>query len=293
MIALTHEPTMDLYLARNLRANAEAARFGGIRVHSMPIKLDDVESALGWIDYTEDPQLGVLSTYIQRIGSYRPLYEAAAGRGVRLLHTPEQTSRLMEFSLFYPLISDMTARSVVITDESSLMEAISTLQFPLFTKGQIKSVKEQGWDACVARTPGDLAHRAGRWGEVIAREILPLRQAGSAHEQFPHFREYRAYWLDGSIIGMGYYWDGEDGFGPLGQDAAEIERLVDAAARRLDAPFVTVDVGQLEDGSWRVIEIGDPQYSAICHMNRHLCWQALADYERKHLVAAAAPGALA
>lgn len=282
MIALTHEPTLDVYLARNLQANAEAARQSGLRVHSLPIDIDDPEVALGWLDFTQSPQLGVLSTYIQRIAKYGPLYDAAKARGVHLLHDPEQTSRLMEFSKFYPLIEDMTAKSVVIYDETTLMEAISTLAFPVFTKGQIKSVKEQGWDACIAKTPHDLAHRAGKWGEVIAREILPLRSAATAPEHFPRFREYRAYWLDGQIIGMGYYWDGPDPFGALsGQEADQVERLVDVAARRLDAPFVTVDVGQLKDGSWKVIEIGDPQYSAICHMNRYVCWQRLIDYERK------------
>jgi hypothetical protein len=44
------------------------------------------------------------------------------------------------------------------------------------------------------------------------------------------------------------------------------------------APEVTlaaVDVRQLEDDSWRVIELGDPQFSGIGHMPHHAFWHAL------------------
>jgi hypothetical protein len=283
VIALVHEPSAyATYLVRELAAHAQAARGSGLRVHTLPIDLGatDPETALGWLDFQE-PVLGVLSTYIQRDATYHPLYEAALGRGIQLLHTPQQNSRLMEFGLFYPHIEDLTARSVVVTDPHSLQRAIDELTFPVFTKGQIKSVKEQGWDACVAKTPDDLRLRAEKWGEVVAREILDLRSAGSGGELFPHFREYRAYWLDGQIIGKEYYWDGDDPFGPLADEEAVVDALVHEAAGRMDTPFVSVDVGQLVDGSWRVIEIGDPQYSGICHMSRYACWQKLIDYARE------------
>ncbi len=279
MIALTHEPVGEGHLTGDLASNATSARHSGIKVHSMPVDLSNPETALGWLDCTDDPQLGVLSTFILRRATYQPLYEAALERGITLIHTPEQTSRLMEFELFYPLIEQWTAKSVVVRDEITLMQAITELEFPVFTKGQIKSVKEAGWDACIAKTPDDLALRAGKWGEVIAREILPLRKAIGG-EHFPHHREYRSIWLDGEIIGADYYWDGDDPFGSLtSAEHEQMQDLVHQAAVALRCPFVTVDVGQLVDGSWKVIEIGDPQYSGICHMNRYSCWQKLIDYE--------------
>jgi hypothetical protein len=39
--------------------------------------------------------------------------------------------------------------------------------------------------------------------------------------------------------------------------------LAREAARRLEVPYVAVDVGQLEGGSWIVIETGDPQFSGV------------------------------
>jgi hypothetical protein len=67
-------------------------------------------------------------------------------------------------------------------------------------------------------------------------------------------------------------------FGPLADQEPIIDALVHQAASRMDAPLVCVDAGQLIDGRWRIIEIGDPQYSAICHMSRHFFWQQLIDY---------------
>lgn len=284
LIALTHEPQIgSSYIDRELAANARAARESGIRVHTLPNPLSDPVNALGWLDFP-DGAIGVLSTYIQRIDTYAPLHAAAKERGIHLLHTPEQSSQLMEFGLFYERIADLTARSVVIEQANAdqLAEAIDTLTFPVFTKGSIKSVKEAGWDACVAQTPERLRERAGKWDTVIAREILDLRTKDAPGVLFPHGREYRAYWLDSAIIGKDYYWDGHDPFGPLSAaDELAVHKLIDDAARRMDAPFVTVDVGQIADGSWRVIELGDPQYSAICHMPRHLCWSNLLTYAER------------
>jgi hypothetical protein len=278
VIALVHEPAAaQTYMVRELAAHAQAARGTGLRVHALPIDLSDPESALGWLNFDE-PHLGVLSTFIQRDATYRPLYEAARARGIELLHTPEQNRRIMEFGEFYERIADLTARSVVVTDEQSLERAVTELTFPVFTKGSVKSVKEQGWDACVARTAEQLRVRAAKWGEVVAREILPLRGQRGSSELFPNAREYRAYWLDGKLVGKEYYWDGDDPFGPLAEQETAVDELVHKAASRMDTPFVSVDVGQLEDGTWRVIEIGDPQYSGICHMNRYTCWQRIVEY---------------
>jgi hypothetical protein len=47
------------------------------------------------------------------------------------------------------------------------------------------------------------------------------------------------------------------------------------AAGRLEARLLAVDVGQLEDGSWRVIEVGDAQHTALGHIAPHLYWATL------------------
>jgi hypothetical protein len=285
MIVLAHEPVRSSApITSDMLANARAARESGIRVHGLPIDLSgEIDNALGWLSF-DTPTLAVLSTYIQRPKTYDPLYAACLERNIHLIHSPEQNNRIMEFSSFYSLICDLTAKSVVVTDSESLQIAQETLIFPVFTKGQIKSVKEQGWDACIANTPADLALRHSKWGAVIAREIMPLRKHTGAHGAFPEGREYRAFWLAGKIIGMEYYWNsvGRLAVDPLGaltaMEKIEVEQLIHTAANRVECPFVTVDVCQLEDLSWKIVELGDPQYSGICHMPRHLMWERVQDY---------------
>jgi precorrin-6B methylase 1 len=53
--------------------------------------------------------------------------------------------------------------------------------------------------------------------------------------------------------------------------------VASAAARRLRARLVSVDIGQLEDGDWVVIEVGDPQFSGLSFIRPRTLWEALAD----------------
>lgn len=45
------------------------------------------------------------------------------------------------------------------------------------------------------------------------------------------------------------------------------EALAGRASERLGVPYVAVDVGQLEDGSWVVIECGDAQFCGYCRVD--------------------------
>jgi hypothetical protein len=117
---------------------------------------------------------------------------------------------------------------------------------------------------------------ASKWPQVIAREILNLRQNGKMHVNFPTSREYRIYLYKNAVLGMGYYWGTKDPFGELTANEIDtISTLAGEASKRLKTPLVCVDVGQLEDNTWRVIEVGDPQHSGIAHMPKHFYWQRL------------------
>jgi hypothetical protein len=49
------------------------------------------------------------------------------------------------------------------------------------------------------------------------------------------------------------------------------------AARRVGTPFIAVDVGQLENGDWIVIEISDGQFAGLSHVTVLELWSKLAD----------------
>jgi hypothetical protein len=47
------------------------------------------------------------------------------------------------------------------------------------------------------------------------------------------------------------------------------------AARRLGVPYLTVDIGQVENGQWIVIEVGDAQFAGLSQVSPLKLWSRL------------------
>jgi glutathione synthase/RimK-type ligase-like ATP-grasp enzyme len=93
---------------------------------------------------------------------------------------------------------------------------------------------------------------------------------------FPQAREYRVMLFDQKVLAHRFYWSERDPLGAL--TACELEAVLDLAreaASRLQARALAVDIAELEDGSWRVIEVGDAQHTGLAHIQPHSYWQAL------------------
>jgi hypothetical protein len=77
---------------------------------------------------------------------------------------------------------------------------------------------------------------------------------------------------------MGYYWEGDDPLKELSHSEEEAVRsLALEAAGRLDVPYITIDIGQLEDGRWIVIETGDAQFSGVSQIPLLQLWNNIAN----------------
>jgi hypothetical protein len=278
------------YVQQLISRLADSARHVGLRVVGLPYdfddaSIDDVLDRLG----PRGGALGFFAGFITEPDYYAEVCSAAAKRGIEMINTAEASRTVMEFDRFFPLISDLTARSVIVRSVEDCEQAFRELGSPVFVKGLIKSLKEGGWEACTAHDAeqltamltGSARFPISARGVLIAREILPLRRSGAWVSGFPVSREYRAYVLDENVIGFGFYWKGYDNFGPLSADELEtLTSLAQEAATRVTARFVAVDVGQLADGSWIVVELGDPQVSGVAHMSHHVLWHELAKVPR-------------
>lgn len=263
-------------IARDLRLTAESAAQAGIRVYSLPLDLDaaPAQDLLAYLRAGSGYTL--FSGYIMSEGKAGELEEAVRSRGYRPVNSAEETFLALRFQSFYPLIRDLTAESAVCFDQDEALRAAEMLGLPLFVKRDIKSAKEAGWDACTINDPSQLQRLSEGHFPLVLRRILPLRRSGELRNGFPVSREYRFYLYRGSLIGGGFYWSDVDPFGPLsGVEREETERLAQEAASRITTPLIACDVGQLEDGSWRVIEIGDVQFSGVAHMPRAVFWERL------------------
>lgn len=266
----------------------EAARLANWRTFEIPPDFSECASAggaLAHVPQQTEPTPTVWLGYIPDAARYQAIYETAWAQNLCLLNTPEQHRVVQEFDAAYPFLQGLTPRSIVVTSEVEALERAQEIGFPLFIKGAVQSCKSRGFSACVAHNEAELGARVHELlelelrsrGRVVLRELVRLRHSRS-HGDFPLGREFRAFLLDGESLALGFYWPHADEGARLDEGERRIvEALAQTAARRLPARFVAVDVGQLENGKWTVIETGDPQFSGLSQISPLAYWNRLAD----------------
>jgi hypothetical protein len=250
----------------------------GIPVHFLrpAVALEPDEDPLAQVPALPRESLAVWIGHIPTPERYARVYAEARARGIRLINSPEEHQRALEFDRFYPRLEGITPRSVAVDAVERVAAAVETLGLPLFIKGTVLSRKAYGWKACVADTREEAESLVSRLlrmsslsrGRAILRELVSLRRAELVLEGFPTAREYRLFLLRGEVMGLGYYWPFADPYGALaGEDEAAVHALAREAARRMEVPYLSVDIGQREDGRWTVIEVGDPQFAGVGHIS--------------------------
>lgn len=281
-IIVLHEETghTSSPLAKDTVATADAARAAGCEVYGFSSDFDifgTAEEALENVPVQPSATPGVWLGFVPSPERYRDVYEAARARGIVLPNDPSEYQLTSELDRFYPKLDDLTFRTVVVDDVSQCEAAATSLGFPLFVKGAVRSARTQGWRACVAEDETELRALVEKLmgmenrsrGRVVVRQLARFRHARVTEHGFPLGREFRVILHRAEVLGHGYYWEGED---PLMSLSADEERTVlDLAregARRVGAPFMTIDVGQLEDGSWKIVETGDPQFAGWSQIPR-------------------------
>jgi hypothetical protein len=277
--------------ARDIELFTRAAELAGCNVYHIPqdfADCDDAEGALWHLPLQTEIQHGVWIGYIPSLEHYSAIYLAALEKRVRLLNSPEEHRRAQEFDSAYPHLIGLTPESVIITAPSECEAIALDLGFPLFVKGAVQSRKSRGWKACVAESLEDLQRLATAIleleqrsrGRVVVRKLVKLRYVRRSPLGFPLGREYRLFVYDGAVLGMGYYWEGEDSLKDLtATESEQVQGVALEAARRLKVPYIAIDVGQLEDGSWMVIETGDAQFSGISSIPPLKLWHRIAQIQ--------------
>ena len=271
----------------------EATKLQGFRVYYIPQDFSVCETAAHALDHVPhqtQPTLGIWIGYIPQPDRYTAIYQAALDKNIHLLNTPAQHLIAQEFDQAYPRLAGLTPASFVITDISHCQEAVATLGLPLFVKGTVQSDKAKGWKACVAHTLEELQQltqqllglEARSRGRVIARQLVKLRHSRTSAQGFPLGREYRVFLYQQTILGWGYYWEGDDPFKALTTDEKQtVLQLALTASDRLGVPYLAVDIGQQEDGQWLIIEVGDAQFSGISQIPLLPLWNAIRELETR------------
>lgn len=274
------EDTVDNALSKSAQETkhlTEILKMIGLPVYYIPKDFsvcENAENALSHVPEQDSLTKCFWIGFIPTVERYTAIYNEALKKNIQLLNSPEEHQKAQEFDLSYPLLKGLTPESVIITNIDQCKEAIDQLSFPVFIRGSARSKKVLGWKACVANTLEEvqeiatflLKNEYSSRGRVIIRKLVNLIYSRVSDEGFPLGREYRVFLYNGEVTGYGYYWDGDD---PLMNVTQDEEKIIltraEEAVQKLKIPFVAVDIGQLVDGSWIVIEANDAQFAGTGH----------------------------
>jgi hypothetical protein len=223
---------------------------------------------------------------VARIGAfedYAALYDELLRSGIRLVHTPEEHLRCSDLSYWYPLIDDLTPRSIWFDEPPESDEVGRTLGWPVFVKGARQTSRHRrslsiidGPDAFSAAMAAYQNDPILRWQRVVCREFVPLRLVeDQTSDRIPSSFEFRTFWWQGELVGFGPYW--WQGLRYLASDEERESGLSVAreVASRLNITFLVVDIAQTLDGRWIVIECNDGQESGYAGVSPLGLWQNL------------------
>lgn len=233
-----------------------------------------------------NPELG--SYAVARLGAfedYEEAYSEYGQAGIHLVHTPEQHFMCTRLSNWYPLLRDLTPRSLCYErpPESSDVEAV--FRWPVFVKGERQTSRHRAsasvihsaveFDAAMSRWHEDPILK---WQQITVREFVPLRPVagGTPGKISPSF-EFRTFWWFGKLVGFGTYWTEADRYTATQPEHAAAVAIARTAVEKVGAPFLVVDVAQTADSRWIVIECNDGQESGYAGVSPIELWNNVLD----------------
>ncbi len=232
---------------------------------------------------------------VARIGAfsseYEEVYRALNLEGVELIHSPAQHYLSSVLSNWYPLLEDLTPRSICFAGPPQADVISSELGWPIFMKGERQtsfhrrrlSIIESP-DALQAALEVYATDPVLRWQRVACRELVSLRLVDDVSpEHIPASFEFRTFWWRGELVGFGPYWWQAKAYNANPEERRQAIEIAGEAARRINVPFLVIDVAQTAAGKWIVIECNDGQESGYCKISPFALWNAILNSEQRRV----------
>jgi hypothetical protein len=230
-------------------------------------------------------------TAVGRFGvltSYPDLYAQLLTDGVQLIHTPEQYLLANELPRWYPLLADLTPRSLWFATPPSVAEIEQHFAWPIFLKGSRQTRRHK---AALSIVPSPEAYEQVaaiyqsdpvlRQQQMVCREFVPLRPVSATPtDVIPPAFEFRTFWWYGELVGAGPYWSAFAPYTWTPREERAALAVAHVAAQRLNLPFVVLDVAQTVTGNWIVIECNDAQESSYAGVSPFALWGQIVERER-------------
>jgi hypothetical protein len=224
------------------------------------------------------------------IADYEAVFAMFERIGLRLVNDPAASFRANDVRGWYPLITDLTARSLWFEGEPDIDRVTREIGFPVFVKTVQQTLRHRRDVSIVAdRAALERSVAVYRSDPVLGAhplvfreylELAPLPSASAHAERIPGGREIRSFWWKGRVVGDGPYWSRDGGWTPSPVDQMQALALAEEAARRLDVPFLVIDAAQRIDGSWVIIEANDAQESGYTGVSPVTLWRAIIEADR-------------
>lgn len=230
---------------------------------------------------------------VARVGAipaYDDYYARWLNEGVQLVHSPDEHRRASELAVWYPLLVDLTPRSLWGREPPDAELVAAELGWPIFLKGS-RQTSHHRKSLSVVEGPEAYARVIAEytrdpilhWQEVVCRRYVPLRRVEDVTlDRVPSSFEFRTFWWRGELVGFGRYWWEGQAYEPTPEERDQATAVAREAARRVNVAFLVVDVAQAADGRWIVIECNDGQEAGYAGVSPIGLWQALISAERLH-----------
>jgi ATP-grasp domain, R2K clade family 3 len=231
-------------------------------------------------------------TAIGRFGAienYGDVYKTLENEGISLIHTPEQHRLASELTAWYPLIQDITPRSLCfdLPPEASVIE--QHFSYPVFIKGSRQTSRHKA-DLSIVHSHVEYEFAVEQyrknailhWQSFVCREYVALRSVSikQSSDKIPPSFEFRTFWWHGACVGSGAYWADFASYTWTEAEKFAALQVARKAAERLEVPFLVIDVAQTAKGDWIAIECNDAQESGYAAIAPISLWQNIVDSER-------------
>lgn len=217
------------------------------------------------------------------IADYAEAYEYFLSQNLQLINDPIQHERASELAVWYPFLTELTPVSLCCDEFPPVEKIAEEFGWPVFIKGSRQTSKHNP-ALCIARNADEYLAIAQHyhndpilhWQKIVIRrfaDLMPI--VGQVPGKVSAALEFRTFWWHNECVGYGQYW-----YQLPAYQAHDIDgglELAGLAARRLDIPFLVIDIAKTVQGEWIVIECNDAQESGYTGISPHMLWGSVLD----------------
>jgi len=173
---------------------------------------------------------------------FKDLVHAIGARSASAFTSVEEYAAAHHLPQWYPLLSELTAETLVLDEGADFVGALSGRNWPgYFVKDYVKSLSTAG--GSLVRRPEEIADVVSlmrKYRGFVGGGVCVRRK-----EEYEPASERRYFVFRGKSLAT----------------ARQVPELVTTCAARIESPFYSIDVAKRRDGELRVIELGDGQVS--------------------------------